>query len=102
MLSRIVEGSALLYILASRAKLSPPEEGLAQRSVSLQQERRILRTLCETEKLLSQLARYFEISLCHVKSPQPVQHREELRGLPHLLTQLARPGVGFSDFRGSK
>ena len=36
-----------------------------------------------------------------IKRPQSPQHREELRGLPHLLTQLARPGVGFLHFRGS-
>src|SRR5215813_2969344 len=102
MLSRIVEGNALLCILASRAKLSPPEEGLAQRSVSLQKESQVLRTLRKAKELLPQLARCFEISPRDVKGPQPVQHREELRGLSHLLTQLARPGVGFSHFRGGK
>ena len=61
-----------------------------------------MRSLREAEELLPQLARCFELSPRHVKAPQSVQHRKELRGLPHLLTQLARPGVGFSHFRGCK
>src|SRR5712692_10809610 len=28
-----------------------------------------------------------------MKHPQSPQHRKELRGLPHLLAQLSRPGV---------
>ena len=32
-------------------------------------------------------------SLPSIKSPQPKQHREELRSLAHLLAQLARPGI---------
>ena len=34
-----------------------------------------------------------------VKVPQAPQHLEELRGLTHLLAELARSGVGASDFR---
>ena len=32
--------------------------------------------------------------------PQAPQHREELRGLAHLLAQLPRPGIGVCHFRG--
>ena len=33
-----------------------------------------------------------------IKPPQSKQNWEELRGLPHLLTQFSRPGVGLFHF----
>ena len=33
-----------------------------------------------------------------MKDPQAPQDREHVRRLPHLLTQLSRPGVGLGHF----
>ena len=56
--------------------------------------------LGQAEELLPQLPRRLVLRPRIMKIPQPPQHREELRGLPHLLAQLARPGIGAFHFRG--
>ena len=96
----VVEGNALLQVRAGRGKLSQTEQGRPQRIVGLQEESRVLHALGQAQELLPQLARRLELRPHQIKHPQSPQHREELRGLPHLLAQLPRPGVGLFHFRG--
>ena len=51
--------------------------------------------------MLPQFTRGLELRPHNRRCPQSKQHREELRGLSHLLTQFPRPGVGLFRFRST-
>ena len=96
MLLRIIEGNPLLQ-MGSRAEPNSPRKNKVspQRHMGHQKESRILLRLGQSEELLPQLpCRRVTPLRTKIKHPQSPQHREELRGLSHLLAQLPRPGVG--------
>src|SRR5262245_48006138 len=58
----------------------------------------ILDMLGQAEHLLSQLPCCLEFPPVDIKNHQASQHWEELRGVPRLPAQLARPVIGGSHF----
>src|SRR5215467_9313798 len=55
--------------------------------------------MSQGEELLPKLQRGPQFPPLRIKTPESPQHRAELWRLSHLLTELARPGVGAFDFR---
>jgi hypothetical protein len=88
MLQGVVEGNPLLKVLSGWGKLSAMERGLSQCPVSFEEERWVSLTLGHAEELLSQLVCRRVLCPYDIKPKQSVQRWEELRGLPHLLTQF--------------
>ena len=93
MLLGIIQGHALLQVGAGGGQLAEMVQGIPQRAVGHDEERGVLEALRQAEELLSQLLRRLVLCPRIMKVPQPPQHREELRGFPHLLAQLPCPGV---------
>src|SRR5262245_30225418 len=89
----IVEGPGLLYVSLGRGELSKIEQDRPQRMPGLQEERGVLGTLGQAEELFPQLTGPRVLRPPKMKRKQSHEHREELRRLPHLLTELPRPGV---------
>ena len=51
--------------------------------------------LGQSHHLLHQRMRLLQLTPRHIQRPQSPQYLEELRGLPHLPTQLLRSGKGL-------
>src|SRR5262245_19215354 len=96
----IVEGDALLQVRADGAPLSEEEQGIPQHDMGICEAYWILDTLGQAQHLFPQLPRGVELPAVDIKKHQAPQHGEELRGLPYLLAQLARPVIGGGHFRG--
>ena len=60
------------------------------------------RRLGQDQQLFCQLSRHLQLRPRFMKDPQSPQDREHVRRLPHLPTQLPRPGVGLCHFRSPK
>jgi hypothetical protein len=63
--------------------------------------RRVGLGLGQAEQLLCELVRRLHLSSRQIIRHQPPQHRKELRGVAHLLTQLAGTGVGVRHVGGA-
>src|SRR5262252_6296150 len=98
----LIEGDALLQVRTGSVPYSQEVQGIAQRVMSIRAACWIVDTLGQAEHLLSQLPCGLVLPPQAIKTYQASQHGEELRGLPHLLTQLTRPLIGGFHVRGRK
>src|SRR5712692_5599080 len=85
-------------MLSGQGQLPLPEHGCAQRPVGYKKECGVLRLLGQAQKLSPQLTGQRQLRSQERKPPESTEHREELRGFPYLLAQLACPGVERSHF----
>jgi len=98
----VVERDALLEMCTRRRKVSEPEQGVTYDIVGDQEEGRILDPPGQGEKLLPQRAGSLVVRPQFVELPESAQDGDELGRLPHLLTQLACPGVRPTHLGGGK
>ena len=90
---RIIEPQPLFLVRPGGGQLAASEQGGPQGVVGLEQEVRVLEALGQAEELLSQRPHRLIFAARVIHHPESPQHAEELRRLPHLLTQLAGAGV---------
>src|SRR5262249_43559986 len=97
-LLRSVQGKTLPQMFLSRGQFTEPEETASEGPVRFYQQHGILPLSGQSEELLREFTRGVELRPFEVKCPQGVQHREALRVILQLLTQLEGAGVGLFDF----
>ena len=90
---QVIEPQPLFLVHPGGGHLAATEQAGPQGMVGLQQEVWVLDALGQAEELLPQRPHRLSVAACVVHQPEAPQHAEELRRLPHLLTQLAGPGV---------
>jgi hypothetical protein len=81
------QGNTLLQVGPGWDKLAKIEQGISQGPAPLQEERRVVLTLCQGEELLGQLTSGPQIPPYLIKSPEAKQHRTDLTGISQLLAQ---------------
>src|SRR5712691_10139335 len=77
-------------------QLTASEQGSPQGVVGLEQQVRVLQALGQAQELLPQRPPRLVFSSRTIRMPESPQHAEDLRWLPHLLTQL--PGADIEPF----
>src|SRR5262249_58153349 len=95
-----VEAYALLYVCAGHLELTEEPRGIPQQQMGMRGPCRVLAMLGQAQGLLSQLPRHLILPPIIVQDPQSVQDAQELRCLPHLLAEHARPLIDSLHFRG--
>src|SRR5262245_7269722 len=100
MVLKVVEEDALFQVGLGLAQLSQVEEVLPQGIMGFHQKGGVSHVLSEREDQLPELPHGLVFRPDNMKLPQASQHREELRTLPGLLTQLPCARVGFLHLRG--
>ena len=90
----IIEGHALLQVMAACGKCTDKEQAVAQRAMGFQGEGRIVGTFRQGAELFPELARHLEFLTRQIKQPQPPQHGEKPGGITDLLAQFLGPDVG--------
>ena len=91
---RVIERQGLRVVGLGRGRLAPIEQDRPQLIVGEQAQRRVGLGLGQAEQLLPELGRRLYVPSVQIILHQPPQHREELRRVAELRTQLPRPGVG--------
>src|SRR6266853_802168 len=94
-LLEVVQGLPLLQVCAGSGQLTKPPQALAHLPVTGHKERWVTLALGQAEELLCQLKSRLVLRLLYIEVIEPPQRRKELLAIPHLLTQLPRPGIGL-------
>jgi len=97
-----VEAYVLLYVCAGHIEITEEPRGIPQQQMGMRDPCRVVDMLGQAQGLLSQLPRHLILPPIIVQGPQSVQYAQELRCLPHLLAQHARPLIDGLHFWGSK
>src|SRR6185503_1302192 len=79
MLLEIIDRNAMLEMGSGSGRLAAEEQARSKRIMGLQEQRGILHTLGQSEKLLSQFVRRLQFRPQQIKYPQSPQGREQLR-----------------------
>ncbi len=76
---RLIEPHPLFQVGLGSRKLATKEQGGPQGMVCLEQEVRVLETLGQAEKLISQCPHHLIFASLIIHQPEPQEHAEELR-----------------------
>src|SRR5262245_57464037 len=93
----IVKGKTLLHMHTGHSQISSGACGAPARVVGLEEEAGVLLTVGQAEELFFQLVRSLQPTLHEIERKEPHQHREELRGLAYLLTQISGSAIDLLD-----
>jgi hypothetical protein len=96
----ISDDPPLFEVGPRRSELSEEEQDIPQVLVRPREAHGVLPALGEAEHLLRQLPGLRQRPPRDIYHPQPSQHRDALRRLPHLLTERMSSGKGVFHLRG--